>query len=534
MIRVAEIRLALDEDSPAALERALVARLGIKREELSAYNIFRQSIDARRKHDIRFVYTVDVQVRDECKVLRNLGNGDPHVAATPRSPYREPETGDEPLDERPVVVGTGPAGLFAGLVLARLGYRPLLLERGADVDTRTRAVTRFWLTGELDPECNVQFGEGGAGTFSDGKLTTLIRDPRCRMVLDELVAAGAPPEIVYSFRPHLGTDNLRGIVRRLRERVIAAGGEVRFGSRFSDLEVEGGRVAAVMVNDRERIPCRVVVLAPGHSARDTFAMLLARGVRMRPKPFSIGVRIEHPQAVIDRAQYGRFAGHPKLGAADYKMAYHAPGGRSAYTFCMCPGGVVVAAASEPGCLVTNGMSFYARDGGNANSALLVGVAPDDFGGNHPLAGVEFQRRWEARAFAAGGGDYRAPVQLAADFLKGRTGSAPGKVQPTYRPGVRAADLRECLPGYAVHTLRQAITALDRRLKGFAMPEAVLTGIETRSSSPVRLERDESCQSNIRGLYPAGEGPGYAGGIVSSAVDGIRVAEAVAARYRPFD
>ncbi len=534
MIRVAGIRLAVDEDSAAELQRVLLHRLQIKKHELLAYHIVRQSIDARRKRDIRFVYTVDVRLRDEERVLKNVAGRDRDIIVAPQEVPRELPTGTEPLDERPVVVGTGPAGLFAGLVLARLGYRPLLLERGADVDRRTRVVRRFWETGELDPECNVQFGEGGAGTFSDGKLTTLIRDPRCREVLNELVAAGAPPEILYSFRPHLGTDKLRGIVKRLRERIIAAGGEVRFNCRLADLEVAEGRVRAVVVNDRERLPCRVVVLAPGHSARDTFAMLLARGVRMRPKPFSIGVRIEHPQELIDRAQYGRFAGHPKLGRADYKLAYHGPDGRSAYTFCMCPGGVVVAAASEPGHLVTNGMSNYARDGVNANSALLVGVSASDFGDDHPLAGVEFQRRWEGLAFAIGGADYRAPVQLLSDFLRGRTGGVPGAVLPTYRPGVVVADLQHCLPDFVVGTLRQAIPALDRKLRGFALPEAVLTGVETRSSSPVRLERDENCQSNIRGLFPAGEGPGYAGGIVSSAVDGMRVAEAIAARYRPFD
>jgi hypothetical protein len=532
LIRISGIRLAVDEDSPAALERALLYKLGIKRHELLAYSIFRQSIDARDRRAIRFVYTVDVRVRDEARVLQRVQ--DRSVAAGPMTLRWEPQTGGEPLDDRPVVVGTGPAGLFVGLVLARLGFRPLLLERGADVERRTGAVWKFWQTGALDPECNVQFGEGGAGTFSDGKLTTLIRDPRCRVVLDELVAAGAPPEIIYSFRPHLGTDKLCRIVKNIREQITVAGGEVRFYSRVTDLIVAAGRVTGVVVNDDEWIPCRVVVLAPGHSARDTLAMLLARGVRMRPKPFSIGIRIEHPQGLIDRARYGRFAGHPKLSVADYKLVYHAPGGRSAYTFCMCPGGVVVAAASEPGHLVTNGMSVYARDGENANSALLVGVTPDDFGGDHPLAGVEFQRTWESRAFAAGGGDYRAPVQLLADFLHDRAGAEPaGAVRPTYQPGVRVAELKHCLPVYVVKTLREAIPELDRKLEGFALPGAVLTGVETRSSSPVQLERDQSYQSNLRGLYPAGEGPGYAGGIISSAVDGIRVAEAIAARYRPF-
>lgn len=531
MIRVAGIKLFVDDDSPAALERALLHRLKVSQDDLLEYNVFRQSIDARDKNAIRFVYTVDARLRDESRVLRRLRDRD--ITATPREPYREPETGSEPLDERPVVVGTGPAGLFAGLVLAQLGFRPILLERGANVDHRTTLVNRFWRSGELDPECNVQFGEGGAGTFSDGKLTTLIRDPRCRKVMEELVAAGAPPEIVYSFRPHLGTDKLRTIVRNLRQRIFASGGEVRFRSRVSDLVVESGRVTAVIINDSERLPCRVAVLAPGHSARDTFGMLLSRGVQMRPKPFSIGVRIEHPQELVNRAQYGQYAGRPRLGAADYKLAYHSPGGRSAYTFCMCPGGVVVAAASEPGCLVTNGMSAYARDGQNANSAFLVGVTPEDFGSDHPLAGIEFQRQWERLAFRVGGGGYRAPVQLLADFLDDRAGTGPGAVPATYRPGVRATELKDCLPIYVVLTLREAVPHLDRRLKGFALPEAVLTGVETRSSSPVRLQRDETFQSNIRGLYPAGEGPGYAGGIISSAVDGIKAAEAIASRYQPL-
>ena len=531
MIRVGNIQLSLAEDSPAALERALLYRLKVSQGDLLEYNIFRQSIDARNKSAIRFVYTVDVRVQNESRVLRSLRDRD--IAITPAETYQEPETGSVPLDERPVIVGTGPAGLFGGLILAQLGFRPILLERGDDVDRRTAQVTRFWRSSELDADSNVQFGEGGAGTFSDGKLTTLIRDPRCRKVLDELVAAGAPPEIVYSFRPHLGTDKLRSIVKNLRQRIIHSGGEIRFRNKVTDLIVRSGRVCGLVINDSEHIPCRVVLLAPGHSARDTFAMLLSRGVLMWPKPFSIGVRIEHPQDLVNRAQYGGNASHPRLGVADYKLVYHSPGGRSAYTFCMCPGGVVIAAASEPGHLVTNGMSAYARDGQNANSAFLVGVTPQDFESDHPLAGIEFQRRWESLAFRVGGGDYQAPVQLLADFLNDQAGTGPGAVPATYRPGVRPAELKKCLPLHVVMMLREAVPQLDHKLRGFALPEAILTGVETRSSSPVRLERDESFQSNIRGLYPAGEGPGYAGGIVSSAVDGIKVAEAITGRYKPL-
>ncbi|GAB6157219.1 oxidoreductase [Desulfotomaculum varum] len=531
MIRVSGIKLTLDQDE-TEIYKSLLNKLKIKERELIKYNIFKRSVDARKKDKIFFVYTVDAEVAGENKVLSRLA-GDKDVSRTPNLKYEYVKPGTLPLQNRPVIIGTGPAGLFAGLILASMGYRPLLLERGADVDRRTEAVKTFWSGGKLDTECNVQFGEGGAGTFSDGKLTTLIRDLRCRKVLEEMVAAGAPPEIMYSHKPHVGTDILRVVVKNIRQRIISLGGEVRFQAKVTDLLVQQGVVTGVVVNGREVIDTEAVILAIGHSARDTFAMLYNKGVKISPKAFSIGVRIEHPQELIDRAQYKQFARHPRLGPAEYKLAYHSSNGRSAYTFCMCPGGLVVAAASEEGGVVTNGMSEHARNAPNANSALLVGVTPEDFGSDHPLAGVEFQRHWERQAFVLAGSNYNAPAQLVGDFLHDRPSRTIGQVAPSYRKAVTLAELKHCLPHYVVETLKEAIVEFDKKLKGFALPDAVLTGVETRSSSPVRIERNEQRQSNIAGLYPAGEGAGYAGGIVSAAVDGIRVAEAVAAKYKPL-
>lgn len=530
MIRVSGLKVPLDGDR-AELEKQLLKKLGATKSDILEYRISRESVDARKGDIIYFVYTVDVRLKDEPGTLKRVKGR--NIAPAPDPSYRYVPRGTEKMLDRPVVVGAGPAGLFAALIMARMGYRPLLLERGPDMDERVRCVREFWDTGRLDQEKNVQFGEGGAGTFSDGKLTTLIRDRRCRKVLEEMVAAGAPEEIMYSYRPHVGTDRLRTVVKNLRNKIISLGGSVLFNHRVSDIRVREGRVAGLTVNGVE-LPCSTVVLAPGHSARDTFTMLLARGAQIIQKPFSIGVRIEHPQMLIDRVQYKQHAGHPRLGPADYKLAYHASNGRSAYTFCMCPGGYVVAATSEEGCVVTNGMSDYARDGRNANSALLVGVSPSDFGSGHPLAGVEFQRVWERKAFSLGGGDYSAPAQRVVDFLAGRPSSSFGCVEPTYKKAVRPAGLNGCLPPFVVAALREAIPALDKKLPGFAFPDAVLTGVETRSSSPVRLLRDENGEAvNIRGLYPAGEGAGYAGGIISAAVDGIKAAEAVASRYAPF-
>ncbi|OAT87141.1 NAD(P)/FAD-dependent oxidoreductase [Desulfotomaculum copahuensis] len=530
MLRVQGIKLPIDHDQ-AQLKKALLIKLGLKEKDLLGYAVHRRSIDARDKERIFFVYTVDAEVKNEDKAT-GRHNRDVSPAVSPV--YHYVPAGNRRMSHRPLIAGTGPAGLFAGLLLARMGYRPVLLERGADVDTRTGLVKEFWATGNLNPECNVQFGEGGAGTFSDGKLTTLIKDKRCRKVLEELVCAGAPEEILYVHKPHVGTDILKEVIKNLRRSIIAAGGEVRFNSKLTDIVTEGNSLSGVVINGTAQLPAEILVLATGHSARDTFAMLHARGLAIVPKAFSIGLRVEHPQSLIDAAQYGKFAGHPALGPAEYKLVHHASTGRPAYTFCMCPGGTVIAAASEPGGVVTNGMSEHARNAPNANSALLVGVTPDDFGSGHPLAGVEFQRLWEQKAFVLGGGEFRAPAQLVGDFLADRPSTGFGSVIPSYPRLVTPADLKGCLPPYVIATLREAIPAFDRKLHGFARSDAVLTGVETRSSSPIRMLRDENCGAGIKGVYPAGEGAGYAGGIVSAAVDGIRVAEAIAARYKPWE
>ena len=529
MIRLSNLKIAIKEGAfeseREALKRAILSKIKIKEQNLLDYTIFKKSIDARKKESIFIVYTVDIKVRNEEQVLKK----NKELSPAPDLSYKPAQPKGGGQKDRPVIVGMGPAGLFAGLVLARNGYNPIILERGEDVDSRTAKVRRFWQDGALDPESNVQFGEGGAGTFSDGKLTTLIHDERCRFILEEFVKAGAPEEILYTSKPHIGTDLLKTVVKNIRNEIIALGGEVRFQSRVTDFVIKDGKIEALMINGEERLECKTVLLAIGHSARDTFEVLYRRGVAMSPKPFSIGIRIEHPQELINRAQYGDFAGHPWLGAADYKLSYHAKTGRSAYTFCMCPGGYVVAAASEAGRLVTNGMSEYRRDGENANAALLVGVSPADFGSPHPLAGVEFQRKWEGLAYKLGGESYRAPAQLVGDFLRGRPSTAWGSVKPSYRPGVVFAELKNCLPAYVIETLKEAIVFFDTRVRGFAMPDAILTGVETRSSSPLRINRDEDHLSNIGGLYPVGEGAGYAGGIMSSAVDGVKTAEKIMQR-----
>jgi hypothetical protein len=530
MIRLAGLKLSLEEGEERLLQ-LIAKKLHVKTHEIKEWHIYKQSVDARKSQMIYFIYTVDVVVKDEAYLLGRLN--DPDISLTPNLVYEEVEAGSEVLKHPPVIIGTGPAGLFAGLLLAQRGYQPVLLERGDEVDQRSDKVRHFWNTGELDPESNVQFGEGGAGTFSDGKLTTLIKDKRCRKVLEELVQAGAPPDILYSFKPHIGTDVLRRVVKNLRQRITELGGQVLFRSKVTDLVLENQELRGLVINDREKLPCQAVILAVGHSARDTFLMLYKRKVQMVPKPFSIGVRIEHPQAMIDKIQYKHFAGHPRLGPADYKLVYHGKNGRSAYTFCMCPGGMVVAATSEPGHVVTNGMSEHARDGKNANSALLVGVIPEDFGDDLPLAGIAFQRRWESQAFRLGGSNYDAPAQLVGDFLQGKPSASLGAVVPTYRKGVFLTDLHHCLPAYVTVTLKEALHNFNQKMPGFAWEEAVLTGVETRSSSPVRIVRSDTFQASLTGIYPAGEGAGYAGGIVSAAVDGLRVAEAIIRRYRPL-
>ncbi len=530
MLRITGLRISIKED-PTKLIILILRKLRIRNDELLGYKIFKQSIDARKSEMIYFIYTVDVEIKNESVALRRVKDKD--IAISPVMDYAYVRCGLEKMTHRPVIIGSGPAGLFAGLILAEMGYRPLLLERGADVDVRVEKVNKFWNKGELDPDCNVQFGEGGAGTFSDGKLTTNIRDQRCRKVLEEMVLAGAPEEVIYHYKPHVGTDNLKTVVKNIREKVKRSGGEVRFNSKVTDIIINSNQVKRFVINHQESLETDVLLVAPGHSARDTFEMLHSKGVQIEPKPFSIGVRIEHPQKLVDQSQYKTFAGHARLGPADYKLAYHATNGRSAYTFCMCPGGVVVPASSEENCVVTNGMSFYARSGQNANSALLVGVNPGDFESSHPLAGVEFQRRWERKAFALGGGGHSAPAQLVGDFLSGMPSSELGSISPSYQRGVRLTDLNECLPGYVIETMREAIPEMDKKLRGFALPDAVMTGVETRSSSPVKIIRDQNYEASIGGLFPVGEGAGYAGGIISAAVDGIRVAEAIASRYHPI-
>ena len=530
-MRLTELKLPIDH-SDADLRAAILKRLGIAAEELLGYTVFRRGHDARKPSAIYFIYTLDIEVRDE-KALRARLHGDRHIGPTPDTAYRFVTRTVATRDAlRPIVIGTGPCGLFAGLILAQMGFRPLILERGKSVRERTKDTWGLWRQGKLDPESNVQFGEGGAGTFSDGKLYSQIKDPghRGRKVLSEFVKAGAPPEILYVSKPHIGTFRLVKMVENMRAEIEGLGGEIRFQSKVETIDIADGRVCGLTLANGEHIAATHIVLAAGHSARDTFQMLHAQGVHIEPKPFSIGVRIEHPQSLIDRARFGRNAGNPLLGAADYKLVHHCSNGRSAYSFCMCPGGTVVAATSEPGRVVTNGMSQYSRNERNANSAIVVGVTPADFPGSvgDPLAGIAFQRHWESLAFEAGGGDYSAPAQRVGDFLAGRASSEFGAVLPSYAPGVHLTSLALCLPDFVVAALREALPAFGREIAGFAMDDALMTGVETRTSSPIRITRNAAFESvNTQGLFPAGEGAGYAGGILSAAVDGIKVAEAVA-------
>jgi uncharacterized FAD-dependent dehydrogenase len=536
LIRITELPLPMDPDAREVgrevLRAAIVQRLGIDDTALLDFSVYKRSYDARRKSSlITFVYIIDAEVSDEAQVLRRLAD-DRHVMAAPDTRYQPPARARDELRERPIVIGFGPGGLFAALILAQQGYRPIVLERGREVRQRTQDTWGLWRRNTLDPISNVQFGEGGAGLFSDGKLYSQIKDPRYlgRKVMQEFVRAGAPAEILYVSKPHIGTFRLTGVVSSMRREIISLGGEVRFESRVIDLLIENGRVEGVMLESGEVLHSRHVVLALGHSSRDTFRMLERRGVFMEAKPFAIGFRIEHPQSMIDKVRLGRFAGHPALGAADYKLVHHASNGRSVYSFCMCPGGTVVAATSEPERVVTNGMSQYSRNERNANAGIVVGIDPvQDYPGG-VLAGIALQERLESKAYDLGGRNYCAPAQLVGDFLRGQASKALGDVEPSYKPGVQLCDLAEALPEYAITAIREALPAFGREIRGFDRLDAVLTGIESRTSSPLRITRDpQHLQSrNVRGLYPCGEGAGYAGGILSAAVDGIKVAEAVAA------
>ncbi|WP_150427692.1 NAD(P)/FAD-dependent oxidoreductase [Dechloromonas sp. CZR5] len=531
MLRITELKLPLDHAADA-LRPAVLQRLGVADGELLGFSIFRRGYDARKKSAISLIYTLDCDLRDEAAVFKRL-HGDRNVSPTPDMAYKVVAQAPAGLSERPIVIGMGPCGFMAALLLAQMGFRPIVLERGKIVRERTKDTWGLWRKNTLNPESNVQFGEGGAGTFSDGKLYSQIKDPNFygRKVLEEFVKAGAPEEIIYVSKPHVGTFRLVKMVENIRQTIVDLGGEIRFEAKVDKLLREDGQVFGVELAGGERLMSRHVVLAVGHSARDTFQMIHDCGVYVEAKPFAIGFRVEHPQTLIDHARFGPNAGNEILGAADYKLVHHCKNGRAAYSFCMCPGGQVVAATSEPGRVVTNGMSQYSRAERNANSALVVNIDPADFPGDfkkYPLIGMDFQRHWESAAFVAGGGDYSAPAQKIGDFLAGRPSTAQGNVEPSYQPGVHWTDLASCVPSYVTEALREAIPAFDRQIKGFAMADAVLTGVETRTSSPIRIKRGPDFQSiNTRGLYPAGEGAGYAGGILSAGVDGIKVAEAVA-------
>jgi uncharacterized FAD-dependent dehydrogenase len=530
VLRITELALPLDY-SPEALRATVAKRLKIRDEDLLELTLFKRSYDARKKNTgILFICIVDVKLADEAAVLRRFAR-DRQISAAPDTTYHTVAKAPAALAERPLVVGFGPGGLFVALLLAQMGFRPIVLERGRDVRRRTQDTWALWRKKVLSPESNVQFGEGGAGLFSDGKLYSQIKDPKFygRKVMHEFVRAGAPPEVLYVSKPHIGTFRLTGIVEKMRAEIIGLGGEVRFESKVTDVLIDNGQIEGLTIESGETLRSRHVVLALGHSSRDTLRMLERRSVFLEAKPFAIGFRIEHPQSLIDNARFGRFAGHPELGAADYKLVHHASNGRSVYSFCMCPGGTVVAATSEPGRVVTNGMSQYSRNERNANAGIVVGITPEaDFPGG-PLAGITLQEALESTAFELGGGDYCAPGQLVSDFLRGTASTQLGEVQPSYQPGVKLGDLALSLPAYAIDAIREALPVFGKQLHGFDRDDAVLTGVESRTSSPVRITRNaESLQSlNVRGLYPCGEGAGYAGGILSAGVDGIKVAEAVA-------
>jgi uncharacterized FAD-dependent dehydrogenase len=531
MIRLTELRLPIDH-TPGDLEAAICKKLAILAKDLIRYEVFKRSYDARKNNVLSFIYTLDLSVKDEEAVLKRLAH-DPHIRLSPDTRYHFVAHFDSHIKPqsalRPVVIGFGPCGIFAALTLAQMGLKPIVLERGKPVRERTQDTWGLWRKKILNPESNVQFGEGGAGTFSDGKLWSQVKDPKFhgRKVLQEFVKAGAPEEILYVSKPHIGTFRLVGVVEKMRKEIIELGGEVRFGKKVTGFEISNHALQGIHLESGDFLEADHVVLALGHSARDTFATLHDAGVYMEAKPFSVGFRIEHPQSLIDRTRLGPHAGNPLIGAADYKLVHHAKNGRSVYSFCMCPGGTVVAATSESNRVVTNGMSQYSRNERNANAGIVVGITPDDFPGG-PLAGIEFQRQIESKAFTLGGSNYEAPGQLVGDFLQGKTSTEFGSVIPSYKPGVHLTDLAESLPAYAIEAIREAIPAFEKKIKGFSMHDAVLTGVETRTSSPLQIKRGPNYQSvNTQGLYPAGEGAGYAGGIMSAGIDGIKVAEAIA-------
>lgn len=528
MIRVQDLALTLKEDEKV-LKDKIAKKLRITPKEIVSYRIFKKAIDARKKHDIKLVYTVDVETTKEKELLKKFPN-----MKAPDLSYYYPTPGDEMLKHRPVVVGSGPCGMFAALILAQMGYKPIVIERGKAVDERVKDIEAFWKEGKLNPESNVQFGEGGAGTFSDGKLTTQIKNVRCHKVLEELARFGGPEEIRYKNKPHIGTDILRDVVKNIRYEIERLGGTYLFETKLTNIKVEDGKLTAIELNHERWLDTQVCVLALGHSARDTFYALFDANLHMVPKPFAMGMRIEHLQEWINTSQYGEDnKDNEKLGAAEYKLVHHADNGRAVYTFCMCPGGYVVASASEEGMVVTNGMSEYARDGRNANSAVLVNITPEDFGSTHPLGGVELQRKLEVLGFELGGRTYKAPIQRVGDFIKGENTTEFGIVKPTYEPNVVFANLRGALPEFMGDAIVEALGAFGKKIKNFDHEDALLTGFETRSSSPIRMSRNEAYEGNIKGIYPAGEGAGYAGGITSAGVDGIEVAEAIIKAYKPF-
>ncbi len=529
MLRLSNIKLPL-EHTDSDLRSAIITKLTIKDSELLEFSVYKRSYDARKKKNIFFIYSLDVDTSKNMQLLERFAE-DVQIKARPNDNYQFVTQAPEKLNERPIIIGMGPCGLFAGLILAQMGFKPVILERGKAVRERTVDTFDLWRKGKLNPESNVQFGEGGAGTFSDGKLYTQIKDPHHhgRKVLQEFVAAGAPEEILYVSKPHIGTFRLVSMIEKMRHTIESLGGEIRFEQRVDDVLIGKNQVQGVVLANGEALFSRHVVFAIGHSARDTFQMLFDKGVYIEAKPFSIGFRIEHPQSLIDQCRFGEYAGHELLGAADYKLVHHCKNGRSVYSFCMCPGGTVVAATSEAGHIVTNGMSQYSRNERNANSAIVVGIDPEQDYPGHPLAGLELQNKLEKQAFVLGGESYDAPAQLVGDFLSNKPSQVLGSVEPSYKPGIKLGDLSASLPDYAITAIREAIPAFDKKIRGFAMHDAVLTAVETRTSSPIRIKRDrDSLQSiNIQGIYPAGEGAGYAGGILSAAIDGIKIAEALA-------